>query len=245
MSQLPSFQQAQFTLANIIRTGEGRIEGVEPRRLKIYQELFFNNVEGFCATAFPVFKSIVGESYWRTLIAEFFVQHQCDTPHFVEISQEFLGYLAEHKQQDLPYPYLVELAHYEWVELASSVAENEGEEVNSDTSLLDTVLLVPESTHALSYQYPVHAISTDNQDKIEPELTCLLVYRDRDFNVQFVLTDQISVIALQMLQHSPGATAQAVIAELNKQNPSLSQESLSSHLNQALQHFVEIGAVKV
>ena len=60
MSDLPSFQQAQFKLANIIRTGEGRISmGWNNVRLKIYQELFFNNVEGFCSTAFPVFKSLL------------------------------------------------------------------------------------------------------------------------------------------------------------------------------------------
>lgn len=243
MSELPSFQQAQFKLANIIRTGEGRLDGVEPRRLKIYQELFFNNVEGFCATAFPVFKSLIDEAYWRQLVSEFFVQHQCETPHFVEISQEFLGFLAEHKQQSLPYPFMVELAHYEWVELASSVATGESEAKAINKDVMQQTFAVPESTHALSYQYPVHLISDENKDEITPALTNLLVYRDSDFEVQFVLTDQISVIAVQLLEQLPESTGEAVVATLTAQNPGLTEDVLVPHLSKALAHFNEIGAI--
>lgn len=244
MSELPSFQQAQFKLANIIRTGEGRLEGVEQRRLKIYQELFFNNVEGFCSTAFPVFKSLLGEQQWKNLIAEFFVKHECETPHFVEISQEFLAYIAENKQEALPYPYMIELAHYEWVELASSVASDEvstnGQEI---ADIMACQFQVPESTYPLSYQYPVHAISEENKEEVEAEPTNLLVYRDADFDVQFVLTDQISVIALQLLDQLPEPTGNAVVEVLTSQNPNLSAQTLTPHLSKALSHFAKIGAI--
>lgn len=244
MSDLPSFQQAQFKLANIIRTGEGRIEGVEQRRLKIYQELFFNNVEGFCSTAFPVFKSLLGEQQWKALISEFFIKHECETPHFVEISQEFLAYVAENKQEALPYPYMVELAHYEWVELASSVADDH--EVNNVETIEDVMSCsfeVPESTYPLSYQYPVHAISEENKEQVELEPTNLLVYRDADYDVQFVLTDQISVIALQLLEQLPEPTGNSVVEVLSAQNPNLTAEALTPHLSKALTHFAEIGAI--
>lgn len=243
MSELPSFQQAQFKLANIIRTGEGRIEGVEQRRLKIYQDLFFNNVEGFCSSAYPVFKSLMEPNQWRQLISDFFVQHECETPHFVEISQEFLAFIAEHKQQSLPYPYMIELAHYEWVELASSVADGKVKQGELTQPIMEVAFQVPEPTYALSYQYPVHAISDQNKEEITPELTNLLVYRDVDFDVQFVLTDQISVIAIQLLQQSPGATGKDVVNTLVAQNPSLTAEVLTPHLSKALTHFFELGAI--
>lgn len=251
MSGLPSFQQAQFKLANIIRTGEGRIDGVEQRRLKIYQELFFNNVEGFCSTAFPVFKSLLGEAQWKALISEFFIKHECETPHFVEISQEFLAYVAENKQEALPYPYMVELAHYEWVELASSVAADDEMvtgEINSAEAIEDLMscpFAVSESTYPLSYQYPVHTISEDNKEEVELEPTNLLVYRDADYDVQFVLTDQISVIALQLLDQLPEPTGNAVVEVLSTQNPNLTAEALTPHLSKALLHFAEIGAITV
>ena len=245
MSELPSFQQAQFKLANIIRTGEGRIDGVEQRRLKIYQELFFNNVEGFCSSAFPVFKSLLTENQWRQLISDFFVQHECETPHFIEISQEFLAYIAEHKQEALPYPYMIELAHYEWVELASSVAEGKTEIGELTQPVMEVVFNVPEATYALSYQFPVHAISEQNKEAVVPELTNLIVYRDQDFDVQFVLTDQISVIAIQLLQQMPGSTGKDIVDVLVAQNPSLSAEVLTPHLSKALTHFFELGAIEI
>ena len=244
MSELPSFQQAQFKLANIIRTGEGRIEGVEQRRLKIYQELFFNNVEGFCSSAFPVFKSLMEESQWRQLISDFFVQHECETPHFVEISQEFLAFIAEHKQEALPYPYMIELAHYEWVELASSAADGKVLKQALEQDVMEVGFIVPEATYALSYQYPVHAISEENKEEVEPELTNLVVYRDEDFDVQFVLTDQISVIAIQLLQQAPGSSGNDVVNTLVSQNSSLTAEVLTPHLSKALTHFFEIGAIQ-
>ena len=244
MSELPSFQQAQFKLANIIRTGEGRIEGVEQRRLKIYQELFFNNVEGFCTSAFPVFKSLLDEDYWRKLIGEFFVNHECETPHFVEISQEFLAFVAEHKQEDLPYPYMVELAHYEWVELASSVADGKPNVTAVEGDVMELKFQVPEATHALSYQYPVHSISDENKDEVAPEPTNLLVYRDSDFDVEFVLTDQISVIAIQLLQQGEVTTGNEIVELLSAQNPGLTSEVLVPHLSKALTHFAEIGAIE-
>ena len=33
-------------------------EGIEPRRMKVYRDLFFNNISGFVASAFPVLKSL-------------------------------------------------------------------------------------------------------------------------------------------------------------------------------------------
>lgn len=243
MSELPSFQQAQFKLANIIRTGQGRIDGVEQRRLKIYQELFFNNVEGFCTSAFPVFKSLLDENQWRQLIAEFFVEHECETPHFVEISQEFLSFIAETKQDALPYPYMIELAHYEWVELAASVADGLTEIKPLSKPVMDVSFDVPEATYALSYQYPVHLISAENKEEVEVEPTNLLVYRDGELNVQFVLTDQISVIAIQLLQQMSGSTGNDVIDVLVSQNPNLSAEVLTPHLSKALTHFFKLGAI--
>ena len=67
--------------------------GIEDRRLNIYRDLFFNNIEGFLASAFPVFKSLHDEQSWLNLVREFFAQHRCETPYFLSISEEFLDYI--------------------------------------------------------------------------------------------------------------------------------------------------------
>ena len=244
MSELADFQQAQLNLAKIIRTGEGRIDNVEPRRLKVYQELFFNNVDGFCSTAFPVLKSLFSEDSWKKLVHEFFVKHECETPHFVEIAQEFLSFLAENKQDDLPYPFMLELAHYEWVELASSIAHGQFELSANDSDFEQQTFALPESSFPLLYQFPVHAISEDNADEVEPEQTALLVYRDEELDVQFVLTDILSVVALQVIQQQHGVSSSDLVELMHQQAPHLEKSDLINHLQQAIHHFVEIGAVQ-
>jgi hypothetical protein len=154
----------------------------DPRRLAIYQSLFFNNVEGFCATAFPVLKSLFPEPAWKDLVRQFFVEHSAETPHFIEISEEFLEFLTS-EAVSLPHPAMLQLAHYEWVELAASVAPN-SELTSSDCydgdQLANTLISVPESTWPLAYEYLVYTISQQSIGEIAPEPTFLIVYRDLD-----------------------------------------------------------------
>lgn len=245
MEKPAKFQQAQFDLANIIRTGTGELENVEPRRLKIYQDLFFNNVEGFCSSAFPVFKSLMSEQSWLALVQDFFIYHQCHTPHFVEISEEFLGFLAEHKQDELPFDYMLELAHYEWIELASSIAQGAFSSHSELSNVKQQSFTLPNATFPLLYQHPVHVISKETHQDITPEQTALLVYRDEDFNVQFVLTDVLSIMAMQLLQQHESATGEQLISMLLQAAPHLSEDGITAHLQQALQHFSQLGAVHI
>ena len=98
--------------------------GVEMRRLKIYEDLVFNNIEGFISGGFPVLRSLYTDLDWKALVRAFMSQHRCHTPYFLEISQEFVRFLME----DCPAracdpPFMAEVAHYEWVELALDIAQ--------------------------------------------------------------------------------------------------------------------------
>ena len=50
---------------------------VEERRMAIYRDLFFNNVDGFVSSAYPVLKSLYTEQAWQRLIRHFFSMHDC------------------------------------------------------------------------------------------------------------------------------------------------------------------------
>ena len=88
--------------------------------MKIYADLFFNNVKNFLTTTFPIAKGCLGQEQWLRLCREFLHRHPSESPYFAEISQEFLAFL--HYRQGLvenPDPdWLLELCHYEWVELS-------------------------------------------------------------------------------------------------------------------------------
>ena len=92
---------------------------VEPRRMAVYAELFFNNVEGLLAANFPVLRGLYEARDWRRLARDFYREHRSHTPLFTELAREFIRYLQERGERDAgDPPFLAELAHYEWSELA-------------------------------------------------------------------------------------------------------------------------------
>ena len=97
----PALRAQQDALAAHIRDPDNVAPpaGVEERRLKIYRELFFNNVESLLAGNFPVLRRICGDDGWRTLVRAFYRDHDCHTPLFTELAREFLRYLDERAER--------------------------------------------------------------------------------------------------------------------------------------------------
>ena len=85
-------------------------EGIEPRRLRIYEELVYNTVEGFVAGGFPVLRALLDDAPWHVLVRRFLATHRCQTPYFLRIAEEFLDFLAADGAPGLP-PFAQELAH--------------------------------------------------------------------------------------------------------------------------------------
>ena len=90
-------KDSQMQMARYLRdpTKQPPPAGVESRRLKIYEDLIYNNIEGFLSGGFPVLRSLYSHADWHPLVRTFIDQHRCHTPYFLEISQEFLKFLME------------------------------------------------------------------------------------------------------------------------------------------------------
>lgn len=238
------FKSRQHELAQQIRTGITDTQDQEvKRRIEVYQELFFNNIESFCATTFPVLKSVFELDQWQKLIRQFFIEHHCETPHFIEISEEFLVFISEHSEL-LPYPWMIELAHYEWVELAVSTAQTEAtdSEIFEMDRLKEYVITVPESSYPLAYNYPVQNVSIDNVE-IGPEPTYILVYRNHDLQVQFMNTDALTVHVLSFIQQQEMCYGYSFLAFLLSDKVGLPLSQAQGFLEQALSHLSQRGAI--
>jgi hypothetical protein len=204
-SSLPEFQRIQYGFAAYIRdpSGHSMPEDVESRRMNTYRELFFNNIENFLASGFPVLKSILVGERWIALVQDFFARHQSKTPLFAGIAEEFLDYLAnERTENDGDPPFLQELAHYEWVELALAISEAEPLEVNADlfSDPLGQIIGLSEVAWPLAYRFPVHHIGPQFQP-LEPNepATCLVVYRNREEVVRFLEVNSVTYRLLALL----------------------------------------------
>jgi uncharacterized protein len=225
---LPGFRARQLEFAAHIRHPEVNAPpaDVEPRRMQIYLDLFYNNIESFLSSAFPVARQILdSDRRWHPLVRAFLHLHPSASPYFLEISQEFLTFLAEGSAPDLP-PYLLELCHYEWVELALSVAEAEIPEENIDRGgdLALGVPVVSPLIWKLGYHYPVHRIGVDHQPTAPAgHPTHLVVYRRRDDRVRFMEVNAGTMALLDALDGQ--RTGSDALAMLAAEHPALAGTS--------------------
>ena len=192
--------------------------GIEDRRMKIYRDLFFNNIQSLLAGNFPVLRELYGADGWRTLVRDFYAKHRCRTPLFPEIAREFLQYLQDEREDrpDDP-PFLLELAHYEWVELALELDERSVDSVASDPDgdLLDGRPVLNPLTRLLAYRYPVHRIRNDFRPvEAPPQSTHLLVYRNRDDDVKFMQLNAVTQRLLERLDRDDDASGREVLVEI-------------------------------
>ena len=69
--------------------------GIEARRLKIYRDLVYNNLDGLLAGNFPVIRSLHDEAQWQARVRDFYREHRSHTPLFTEIAREFIRHLEQ------------------------------------------------------------------------------------------------------------------------------------------------------
>jgi hypothetical protein len=220
-----AFQALQTAFAGHIRNPETPIiAGIETRRMDIYKELFFNNIHGFTASAFPISKEIMGDTWWNTAVREFMIHHRCESPYFNQISAEFLAYITQVREKTPQEPdFLHELMHYEWVELALDIAEQDPFQdldtlLHTEQALLEHHPLQSPLAWSLSYQYPVHQISKTFQPDARPEQpTWIIVYRNKADRVQFMTINAMTAQLLFILNEHENMSGEQALLTLAQQ----------------------------
>ena len=223
--------------------------GIEPRRMLIYRELFFNNVNGFVSSAFPVLKSLYDEQDWLTLVQQFFAEHHCHTPIFVEIAGEFLAFLQQYKMKDSDPHFLLELAHYEWLELVVATQQSsEQQQVFAADLILLKPLQLSVCAKVAQYQYDVQHISVDYQPiepPSQPQYFC--VYRNREDEVSFLqlnpLTAHVLALIEQHTQQHMSISFDEVIHQLMAFYPNMQVDTMTNGCAHMLKQMVEKGIV--
>lgn len=215
---MPELRDAQLGLVNYLRdpSPERAPRGVEPRRLQVYQDLVYSNIEGFLRNGFPVLHSLYPPDRWRTLVRQFIRAHRCRSPYFLEIGQEFLAFLMEeYSATPEDPPFMLELAHYEWVELALDVAtERLPEPVTTTGELLDQPLRLSPLAWSLSYRFPVHLIGPTCQPREPGDPVFLLVWRDRSLGVSFMALNAATARLLELCRDRAPVTGRGLLEQL-------------------------------
>ncbi|MEO1881663.1 MAG: putative DNA-binding domain-containing protein [Methylococcales bacterium] len=204
---------------------------VKRERIDAYRELLFNNVDSFLCSNFPVLKTILNDEQWYELSQDFFKNHACTTPYFSEISEEFLDFLQNQRKNNSDYPFLLELAHYEWVEMALSIS-NEPVVVNTEAQLADIFqhsISLSALAWPLVYQFPVQQISPTFLPEVAPEQpTYLLVYRNSEDEVKFIQISPITFRLLQILQENEAMSCQHCLNQIVAESGHPEPEKISN-----------------
>ena len=228
-AEKPAFQRYQADFAAHIRDPKGhpRPVGVARRRMQVYNDLLFNNVESFLLACFPITRKILGVRRWKRLAREFFASYKCQSPLFRQISEEFVRFLQNRDTNPKDPVFLAHFAHYEWVELAVDIApgEPEWERIDVAADLLSHRPVLTPTLRTLEYPYPVHRIGPRFQPKApDPEPTHLVVFRDQEDTVRFVVINVVSARLLALLLESDitgEAACMQIASELAHPKPAM------------------------
>jgi uncharacterized protein len=195
--------------------------GLEDRRVAVYRELFFNNVSSLLGSTFPVLRLILGEARWRALVRDFYAQHAARTPLFLEVPREFVEYLMQERaaQPEDP-PFIAELAHYEWVELALSVDESEVPQTgyDRDGDLLEGIPVLSPLAWSLAYRFPVQRLSPQFQPTSAPQQpTWLVACRRHDDRVKFTTINALTARLVELMQEEREKSGRELLTQLAKE----------------------------
>ena len=199
-----NFKSTQLAFAAYIRDPQQNPIPVDvaESRMAMYRALFFNNIEGFLSGNFPDLRALLNDEQWLALTQDFYAKHPCHTPYFLQIPAEFLSYLQHERQCETDFPFMLELAHYEWVEMA--LATSEEEVVTHDKNLnelLNLAIALSPLAWPLAYQYPVHKIGPDFLPlAASAQPTFIVVYRDALDDVNFIEITALTYRMLELIQ---------------------------------------------
>ena len=247
MAERSEFQEKQLAFAAHIRDPENvpAPEGIEDRRMAIYRELFFNNLKNLLATTFPVMSELMGERKWRRLIRQFMKKHRAETPYFLKLPEEILSFLEhEYEREQDDFPFLNELAHYEYIELAlnTSVEEDSLDDIDPAGDLLSGVPVKSVHAWAFAYHYPVHRINKDFlPDAPAEQPIYLAVYRDTEQKLGFMELNPLTAGLLDAVDNNAdNKSGEILLRELGERTGYPDIDSLVAHGHTAMQQMRDL-----
>lgn len=207
---------------------------IESRRMTIYRELVFNNLVDLLGGNFPILRSLGDEDAWHVRVRAFLRDHRSQTPLFTEIAREFIRFLEGRAPEGLDPPFLVELAHYEWSELALGLDEARIDDTAHDPGgdVIDGIPCVSPLARLLAYRFPVHRIGPAFQPEEAPaQPTLILLARDRDDRIGFLAVEPLTALLFERLSANASATGRecldAVLASLGRDDAALRTSGLA------------------
>ena len=149
-------------------------------RYLLYRELARTNLLAPLENTYPVLRALLGAESWSEATAAFLQDRPLASPYYRDIAPAFAAWLAETGWGRERWPALLELAHYEWVELQITRWPDEAEATDlRDQPALEARLVLDTAARVVSYGHAVHR-ATEAEPSPRPEAVHLLLHRDAE-----------------------------------------------------------------
>lgn len=209
------FQAFQHNFAARIRDPRAapKPAGVPARRMRVYEELLYNNIDSFASTCFPITKQCLGARAWKRAVRDFFAAARMPSPLFRDIPEAFLDWMAEVAPARFPNkPWLAEFMHYEWLELVVQVHPDldDAAAINPAGDLMSGCVALNPASRLGCYHYAVEAIGPRKRPKADGQTHCYLVFRDAADATRFLKVNPLTARLYQLLEDAPTPGAEAL-----------------------------------
>jgi len=164
-------------------------------RIGIYRDLVRNSFLDLLSRIYPYSKKLIGKE-WEKLLSEYFEFFPPKSPVLNKIAENFPLFLSHEEEILKKYPFIHELAAYEWLEL--EIADKENKTVKKGKLNPIHVLF--------SSNYPVHKIieyidNNANLKELAAMETHIIIYRDpKTYQVRFFELSKASLAYIELFK---------------------------------------------
>jgi len=166
-------------------------------RIKIYRELVRSSFHGMSINIYPYTYKLLSKN-WNPLLSDFVEKYPPSSPILNKVVEYLPAYLFTRKDLLKKYPFISELARYEWLEV--EIYEREGEMKKNKILSLNPVheictfnYAIPEIVEMIENEQPLGTIYKQKAN--------VLIYRDpKDFSVRFFELSASTLAFIELLK---------------------------------------------
>jgi|GEM_PF-485483 len=197
-------------------------KSIDGKGVMLYSSLIELGRVDLMSSIFPVLKDLVGKQF-KTLVLDYFEQLPPNHYNLNQSASRFAEYLRTVEKLNGRYPFISELADYEWIELA--VLEDDSHNLmRSDSKVMAESSADPARFAGLKpvlncafiarhYNYPVPRLLAEIQAgqklprRFKQEPTYVVVYRDPDtLDARFLEVGEVAYRMLENVKNNPHTT---------------------------------------
>jgi hypothetical protein len=205
-------------------------------REKIYYHLLRANLHETLANVYARVIEHLGAENWAFLLDEFLQQHTATTPYFYQLPDEFLSFLWHNRARYGQWPWLWALAHFEWMELVATVADETLPEPNAGLLRYSPLAYYCQYDYAV---YPLDKEYTALAQRTHPWQG--VVYRNRQHEVLWLVLEPWSAHLLQAILQQKECSAEDMVRYAMQSNSAYKENEVRESVEAWCNEWQELG----